>query len=222
LPRPDQQRLLAAAEVTPLEFRDVLYEPGELIRHVYFPTTAVVSMIADLPDAPGIEVAVMGPEGMVGVSVVWGVRMKPVRFIVQAAGNALRLEASRFHAEAERPGPLREMLGRYSAALLTQIAQTAACNGLHTIRQRCVRWLLMMHDCVRTEEFPLTQEFFAEMLGVRRASIVEVARQLQRSGMIHYHRGVITIRNRDRLENASCPCYHIVRREYERLLGKMP
>jgi CRP-like cAMP-binding protein len=221
LPRPDQQRLLAALEPVPLVYRQVLYEPGDLLRHVYFPTAGVVSMVASLPDEMGVEVGAMGPEGMVGVQVLWGVRVAPVRFLVQVPGAALRMEASRFHAEAERLGPLREMLGRYTAALFVQIGQSVACNGLHTIRQRCARWLLMTHDRVRSEEFPLTQEFFAEMLGVRRASVVEAARQLQRSGMIHYHRGMVTIRNRDRLENAACPCYQIVRREYERLLGKL-
>jgi CRP-like cAMP-binding protein len=222
LPRPDRQRLLAIVEPVPLGFKQVLGEAGQALGHVYFPTTGVVSMLTMLPGDLGIEVATMGPEGVVGVHLAWGVRALPFRFVVQVAGSALRLDAGRFQAEAERSGSVRELVGRYTAALFVQVAQSVACNGLHRVRERCARWLLMTHDRVGTERFPLTQEFFAQMLGVRRASVVEAARQLRRAGLIHYHRGIITIRNRDRLEHACCPCYHLVKREYDRLLPHAP
>jgi CRP-like cAMP-binding protein len=219
LPKPDQQRLMPALESVSLAFKEVLCEPGEPLRHVYFPTTGVVSVQANLPDDIGIEIGAIGVEGLVGVRLIWGIRSLPFRAMVQVAGNALRMDAARFQAEVDRPGAIHDILARYSGAMFIQLGQSVACNGLHSVRQRCARWLLMTHDRVGAEEFPLTQEFFAQMLGVRRASVVEAARQLQRAGLIHYHRGTVTIRNRDRLESAVCPCYHIVRDAYDRLMS---
>lgn len=219
LPRPDQQRLMSALVPVDLAYKEVLCEAGEPLRYVFFPTNGVVSVLANLPDDPGIEAGTIGPEGMIGVRIFWGVRSLPFRMMVQVAGSALRMDALRFQAETDRPGAVHDIVGRFNAALFVQLAQSAACNGLHSVRQRCARWLLMTHDRIRTEEFPLTQEFFAQMLGVRRASIVEAARQLQRAGLIQYHRGVVTIRNRERLESAACPCYHFVRDAYDRLLS---
>jgi CRP-like cAMP-binding protein len=219
LPRPDQQRLLAATVPVELSYKEVLCEPGEPLRHVYFPTSGVVSVLANLPDDSGIEAGTIGAEGLVGLRLSWGVRSLPFRVMVQVAGAALRMDASRFQAEVDRPGAVHDIVGRFNAALFVQLGQSAACNGLHTVRQRCARWLLMTHDRMRAEEFPLTQELFAQMLGVRRASIVEAARQLQRAGLIEYHRGAVTIRNRERLEAAACPCYHIVRDAYDRLMS---
>jgi CRP-like cAMP-binding protein len=219
LPRPEQQRLMGALTPVPLAFKEVLCEPGEPLRYVYFPTMGVVSVLANLPDDLGIETGTIGAEGMVGLRFSWGVRSLPFRVMVQVAGSALRMDAARFQAEADRPGAIHDMVGRSSAALFVQLGQSAACNGLHSVRERCARWLLMTHDRMRAEEFPLTQEFFAQMLGVRRASVVEAARQLQRAGLIQYQRGTVTIRNRERLEAAACPCYRIVRDEYDRLLS---
>jgi CRP-like cAMP-binding protein len=219
LPRPEQQRLMSALVSVPLAFKEVLCEPGESLRHVYFPTTAVVSVLANLPDDLGMEIGSMGVEGMVGVRSFWRASSLPFRVMVQAGGSALRMEASRFQSEVDRPGAIHEMVSRYSGALFIQLGQSTICNGLHSIRQRCVRWLLTTHDRMRTEGFALTQEFFAQMLGVRRASVVEAARQLQRAGLIQYQRGTVTIRNRERLETAACPCYHVIRAEYDRLLS---
>ncbi len=218
LPRPDQQRLLSALVPVSLGFKEVLCERDEPLRHVYFPIDGVVSMMASLQDDLAIEIGTVGSEGFIGLRIAWGVRNLPFRVVVQVAGNALRMDAARFQAEAERPGAVHDIIGHFNAALFIQLGQSAACNGLHSVRQRCARWLLMTHDRMRAEEFPLTQEFLAQILGVRRASIVEAARQLQRAGLIQYHRGTVTIRNREKLEAASCPCYHIIRDAYDLLL----
>jgi CRP-like cAMP-binding protein len=219
LPRAELQRLQAQLELVSLQFRAVLYEPGETIHHVYFPLSGVVSMLAIMADGQGIELVTLGCEGLVGLPALLGAVITPFRFLVQVPGEALRLDARLLQAESQRLGPLHQVLCRYANAFLLQLGQAAACNGLHTVRQRCCRWLLMTHDRVRADAFPLTQDFLAQMLGVRRASVADVARMLQRDGLIEYHRGTLTILDRAGLEKASCECYRFVQREFSRLFG---
>ena len=219
LPRAEFQRLQAHLEPVSLQFRAPLCEPGETIRHVHFPRSGVVSMLATMADGQGIELATVGCEGLVGLQAFLGAFIAPFRCLVQVPGEALRLDARVLQAESQRAGPLHQVLCRYANAYLIQLAQAAACNGLHTVKQRCCRWLLMTHDRVRADAFPLTQDFLAQMLGVRRASVADVARMLQRDGLIQYHRGTLTILDRAGLEKASCECYRCVRREFSRLFG---
>ena len=157
---------------------------------------------------------------MVGIPVFLGAQTIPGVAIAQIPGEAIRIRSEVFQHEVEAGGALRDLLNLYMEALFTLVSQTAACNRLHTIEQRCARWLLMTQDRVETEQFPLTQEFLADMLGVRRAGVSEVASQMQRQELITYSRGIITVLNRQGLENASCDCYWIVRNEFERLLGR--
>ncbi len=219
VPRAEFQRLQAQLEPVSLEFRAPLYEPGDAIRHVYFPLSGVISMLAVMADGQGIELAALGCEGLVGLPALLGAFITPFRFLVQVPGEALRLDARVLQAESQRAGPLHQVLYRYANAFLMQLAQAAACNGLHTVKQRCCRWLLMTHDRVRADAFPLTQDFLARMLGVRRASVADVARMLQRDGLIQYHRGMLTILDRAGLEKAACECYQLIQREFSRLGG---
>ncbi|MBL8798205.1 MAG: Crp/Fnr family transcriptional regulator [Planctomycetia bacterium] len=219
LPRAEYQRLQPQLEPVALAHRSVLYEPGDAVRHVYFPRSGAVSMLADLTEGQSIELTSLGREGMVGLRAFLGETITPFRFLVQAPGEALRLEAEFLQVESQRQGPLHQLLCRYTSAFLMQLAQLAACNGLHTVKQRCCRWLLLMQDRIRADAFPLTQDFWARMLGVRRASVADVARALQRDGLIRYRRGVVTILHRAGLERSSCECYRLVRREYSQQFG---
>jgi CRP-like cAMP-binding protein len=216
LPAEDYQRLLPQLEPVPLEFKDVLYQPGEPMTQVYFPSTGVVSWIVAMRDDQAIEVATIGQEGMVGLPVFLGGEAAWSRTLVQVQGQAVRLKKAVFEEES-RPGTaFHDLLIRYTRFLLFQTAQSVACNGLHSVRHRCCRWLLMTHDRVKSNPFPITQEFMAEMLGVRRASVAEVARDLQKSGLIHYRRGKVTVSNRAGLEKASCECYAAIKAAYEK------
>lgn len=219
LPGAELQRLRTQLEPVALKFRALLYEPGDALRHVYFPLSGAVSMLGIMADGQGIELATMGCEGLIGLHALLGAFITPFRFLVQVPGDALRMDARVLQAESQRPGPLQQVLCRYANAFLIQLAQAATCNGLHTVRQRCCRWLLMTHDRAGRDSFPLTQEFLSQMLGVRRASVADVARMLQRDGLIQYHRGTIVILDRAGLEKASCECYGLVQREFSRLVG---
>jgi CRP-like cAMP-binding protein len=199
------------------ELKDVLFEQDEPIRHVVFPTTCVCSMVTVLDDGGPIELATVGNEGVVGVPVFLGASSTNARGFVQIPGEYQRLPARAFRQAIDNGGQLHGLVQRYSQALFTQIAQNVACNRAHAVEQRCARWLLQTADRVGKEEFPLTQEFLGQMLGVRRATVNAAARALHDAGLITYRRGLITILDRAGLEAASCECYAIVAREFERL-----
>jgi CRP-like cAMP-binding protein len=211
-----------ARDALPLEhcegqLKDVLFEQDEPIRHVAFPTTAVCSIVTVLGQGGPIELATIGKEGMVGVPVFLGASSTNARGFIQVAGDYLRLPTRAFRQAIDNGGPLHGLVQRYSQALFTQIAQNVACNRAHPVDRRCARWLLQTADRVGKDEFPLTQEFLGQMLGVRRATVNAAARALQEAGLITYRRGRITIEDRAGLEAASCECYAIIFREFERL-----
>jgi CRP-like cAMP-binding protein len=230
LPSPNQNHLLAALpaaefellaphlEPAPLKLGDMLYEPGEQLRHAYFPATAIVSLHYVTASGDSAETAGVGNEGVVGVALFMGGETTPSSAVVQAAGQAYRLEGRLLKREFNRGGLLQRLLLRYTQALITQISQTAVCNRHHTLEQRLCRWLLLSLDRVASPEFIITQEMIAHMLGVRREGITECAGHLQRDGVIHYRRGHITVLKRTGLEARVCECYAVVKKEMERLL----
>ena len=202
-----------------LTLRQVLSEPGAAIRQVYFPLDAVVSLVTVLADGEGVEAGLVGNDGVVGVAVLLEAVASPSAAVCQVQGEAVRTDADAFLAAATTNLPLRYVLLRYTQALLGQTAQSVACNRLHDLNQRCARWLLSVHDRVRADYFPLTQEYLAQMLGVRRPGVSAAAQALQAAGWIRYSRGLVTVVDRAGLEAAACECYQRVRDEYERLLG---
>jgi CRP-like cAMP-binding protein len=210
LPRRKYRQLSAALEPVVLGFGDVLLEPGEAIRHVFFPADSVVSLLTD--EGPhAVEVGLVGREGMVGISLALGIDVSPVRALVQGTGTALRMRSGRFLAEFRKNPSLQRELLRYSHALMAQVTQISACNRLHRIEPRLARRLLMTRDRLRSDEFRLTHEFLGHMLGVRRVGITQAASALQRRKLITYERGNIRILDAGRLEAASCRCYGIVK-----------
>ena len=215
----ERERLLAATLPVSLEFKRVLLEPGKTIDRVYFPDTAVVSLLTTMDDGSTVEVATIGNEGIVGVPVFLGAEAMGARdlYQVELAGLARAMDTAAF-LEATGRDPFRGLAQRYTQALFTQVTQRLACIALHSITERCSRWMLLMHDRVDGNEFSLTQEFLARMLGVRRASVTVAAGTLQNAGFIRYSRGQVTIVDREGLENASCACYRIMRTEFDRLL----
>lgn len=215
----ERERLLAATSPVSFEPKEILLNCGERIDTVYFPDNAVVSLLTTMDDGNTVEVANIGNEGIVGVPVFLGVENLGARefYQVEVAGQARAMDVATFLEAAGRE-PLRGLVQRYAQALFVQVAQRLACVALHTIPERCSRWLLLTHDRVGDREFPLTQEFLAQMLGVRRASVTVAAGALQNAGLIHYSRGRVTILDREGLENAACECYGIIRSEFERLL----
>jgi CRP-like cAMP-binding protein len=219
LPLADRQRLLEQLEPVTLDLRQRVYEPGKPIEHVYFPTTTVISLLAVMDDGQAVEVATVGNEGMAGIPVFLGVMASPGLAFAQIAGQALRMAAGAFREQANGAGEVQELLQRYTYAFFTQLAQGAACNRLHSMDQRLARWLLLTHDRVGQDQFPLTQEFMAQMLGVRRATVTEAAGRLQQANLITYSRGLISVLDRPGLEAASCECYRIISGEYARLIG---
>lgn len=217
LPDEDYRRLEPHLEPMQLKLREPLIEAHKPIEHVFFVEVGVVSLITDVEPDMAVEIAAVGPEGFVGTSVMLGVESTPTRAFPQVAGEALRLPAHVLKSEVARSGHLCDLTRAYCQALFEQTAQTAACNRIHSIEKRCARWLLMTHDRIEGNKFSLTQEFLAEMLGVRRASVTEAAGALQQAGAIRYSRGVIEVVDRPRLELASCGCYAAIRREMQRL-----
>src|SRR5215470_4899221 len=213
-------RAALAARLDPvrLTVREVIYELDEPIRYVYFPLRGVVSVVVKSEPLGVVEVATIGNEGMVGIPILLGTDRAPMRSFVQIPGDALRMRAEALH-EAVKDPDFNRILHRYVQCFITQIAQSSACNRAHSLDERCARWLLMTHDRVKGDEFPLTQEFLGAMLGVRRAGVSVAAATMQRAGLIEYKRGVIRVLNRAGLEAASCECYGIVEAEYDRLLG---
>ncbi|HXC38180.1 MAG TPA: Crp/Fnr family transcriptional regulator [Burkholderiales bacterium] len=198
-------------EPVELEYAQVLYEPLGPIRHVYFPIHCLVSLLTAVDKARTLEVGMVGNEGMVGMPMALGFGVSAVRALVQGGGPAVRMSAARFRAEFRKSAPLQQALFRYNHLLMAQISQTAACNRFHEAEPRLARWLLMTRDRVHSEEFLLTHEFLAHMLGVRREGVTEAAGSLQAAGLIHYSRGKIRIEDPVKLEAAACSCYRIVK-----------
>lgn len=218
LPPAAIERLRPHLEPVALAFRQRLYEPNRPLAYVYFPCSGVCSLVLTLEGGATIEIATVGNEGMVGLPVFLGAGTIPGEAFCQVAGQALRLPTEILRRETTGGGPLHDLLQRYTQGLINEIAQTAACNRGHSIDERCARWLLMTHDRVGSDRFPLTQELLAQMLGVRRAGVNAAASILQKAGFIRYSRGVITVTDRPGLESAACECYRVVHDEYERLL----
>lgn len=196
----------------------VVYESGSTLTHVYFPTTSIVSLLYVMENGASAEIAVVGNDGVVGISLFMGGGSTPSRGVVRSAGRGFRLKASVMNKEFQRAGPVLHLLLRYTQALITQMAQTAVCNRHHTLDQQLCRWLLLSLDRLQNNNLVMTQELIANMLGVRREGVTEGALKLQRAGLISYTRGRITILDRPGLEKRTCECYAVVRKEYDRLL----
>jgi CRP-like cAMP-binding protein len=211
IPRKAYQRLIAALEPVELKFGEVLYEPGDTIRHVYFPSAALVSLLTLADGHLALEVGLIGRDGMVGIPLVLGHSASPVRALVQGAGAAMRMTAALFLKEFRHSPVLQKELYRYTYTLMAQISQTAACNRFHVVEQRLARWLLMTHDRVKSDQFRMTHEFLGHMLGVRRVGVTKAAQALQVRGLISYSRGDISVLDRQGLEAAACQCYVVVK-----------
>jgi len=218
LPPAEAQRWMPLLESVDLPLGHVLYESGGSLAHVYFPTTAIVSLLYVMESGASAEIAVVGNEGIVGVSLFMGGESTPSRAVVQSAGRGFRLEAKIMKDEFNRAGPVLHLLLRYTQALITQMAQTAVCNRHHTLDQQLCRWLLLSLDRLQGNQLVMTQELIANMLGVRREGVTEGALKLQHAGLISYARGHITVLDREGLEKRSCECYTVVKKEYNRLL----
>ena len=218
LPPTEAQRWMPRLESVDMPLGSVLYESGGTLSHVYFPTTAIVSLLYVMENGASAEIAVVGNEGIVGVSLFMGGESTPSRAVVQSAGRGLRLEAKIMKDEFNRAGPVLHLFLRYTQALITQMAQTAVCNRHHSLDQQLCRWLLLSLDRLQGDELVMTQELIANMLGVRREGVTEGALKLQKAGLIRYSRGHITVLDRAGLEQRSCECYAVVKREYDRLL----
>jgi CRP-like cAMP-binding protein len=218
LPAAEFARLAPSLRQVTLGSREVVYDPDRPIGHVYFPENCVVSIVGIMSDGSAVETATVGREGMVGLPVFLGTDRISAQAFCQVPGEAFRMTASVFRREIRRGRRLPTLLSRYTQVLIVQIAQSAACNRLHPLRQRCARWLLQTHDRVGADAFPFTHQFLSQMLGVRRATVTSVTGELQSEGLIANHYGRIAIRDRRALEGAACECYWIVRRELERLL----
>jgi len=214
LPDVELRRLLSGADTVNLSFGQVLQEPGQVKRFVYFPTDTYVSQIASLSGAPRIEVGLVGAEGMIGSSLLLGVQIAPLHAVVQCKGSALRLDAARFARELVRGPALRAVMSRYLYVRMSQVGQMVACTRFHTVEERLARWLLTTRDRARSDTFHMTQKYMAFMLGVRRVGVTEAATLLQRRNLIEYHRGELAIVNARELEAVSCECYATAERVY--------
>ncbi|MEP6943497.1 MAG: Crp/Fnr family transcriptional regulator [Betaproteobacteria bacterium] len=218
LPGEDYARLTPHLELVPMNLGEVLYEPGIKLRNVYFPTTSIVSLLYVMENGASAEIAIVGNEGILGVSLFMGGDTTPSRAVVQSAGHGYRLRANLLKDEFGRFGPTMHLLLRYTQALLTQMAQTAVCNRHHSVDQQLCRWLLLSLDRLRSNDLSMTQELIANMLGVRREGVTDAAGKLQQAGLITYRRGKITVLDRPRLEARACECYRVVKDEFDRLL----
>jgi len=218
LPVEVQERLFPQLELVSLPLGKVVYESGDAMRHVYFPTDSIISLLYVMVDGASAEISVVGNEGLVGISLFMGGESTPSRAIVQSGGSAYRLTGQRLKDEFNRHGEFQQLLLRYTQALITQMAQTAVCNRHHSIDQQLCRWLLLSLDRLPDNRLTMTQELIANMLGVRREGVTEAAGKLQRQSVIEYHRGHITVLDRPKLEKLCCECYAVVKKESDRLL----
>lgn len=219
LPAEDCERLFRHLELVPLPLGHSLYESGIEMRHVYFPSTAIVSLLYVMESGASAEIAVVGNEGIIGVALFMGGETTPSRGVVQSAGHAYRLSGQLIKAEFHRGGAMQQLLLRYTQALLTQMAQTAVCNRHHSLDQQLCRWLLLSMDRLPGNELRMTQELIGNMLGVRREGVTEAAGKLHSAGLIEYYRGRITVLDRAGLEARACECYAVVKKESDRLLS---
>ncbi|MDO8844005.1 MAG: Crp/Fnr family transcriptional regulator [Methylicorpusculum sp.] len=222
LPAEDQARLIPLLEWVPMTLGQVLYESGDTLRHVYFPTNSIVSLLYVTESGASAEISVVGNEGIVGVALFMGGESTTNRAIVQSAGHAYRLPGKYFKNELNQHGQLMILMLRYTQALLTQMAQTSVCNRHHRIDQQLCRWLLLSLDRLMSNELVMTHELIANMLGVRREGVTDAASKLQKLGVIEYHRGHITVLDRPKLEELCCECYAVVKQETDRLLPYVP
>jgi CRP-like cAMP-binding protein len=216
----ERARIATEVDEVQLEMKVRLCEAGGRIDSVYFPLSAVVSMLNDAGGSGGVEIATIGNEGMVGVSLSWdATNLNPAEVLqVQVPGRALRMDAEVFKRDFSQGNGLTDVIHRYTQAFFSQLSQQVACNGLHSVEERCARWLLLTHDRVGSDDFPITQEFLAQMLGVRRPSVTVVAGILQQAGFIRYRRGRIQITDRAGLEESACECYAVLREVFDRLI----
>ncbi|MBN3959496.1 Crp/Fnr family transcriptional regulator [Nostoc sp. NMS8] len=222
LPASDYERLVPHLKLVPLSLKQILYRAAEPITHVYFPDKAVVSIVTTMEDGSTVEAGLVSNEGMVGIPVILGDNTTTTRAFVQVSGAGMQMDADVLRAEFDRGGAIQILLLRYVQALYSELTQGVACNRLHTLEERLARWLLTVSDRLESEDFPLTQEFISEMLGVRRSGVTVAASTLSRAGMISYQRGQINILKREDLEATSCECYQVIQKEFARLLGFMP
>lgn len=218
----DYRRLKPHLRRVPLGYRQSLYRARQRLGYVYFIETGVGSLVNTMASGQGAEVGTIGNEGMVGLPLLLGGDRAPTSVYVQVPGTGLRMTAARFSAELARSASMRTVMLRYAHALFNQVAQSAACNHFHTLQQRCCRWMLMTHDRMQSDQFLLTQEFLAMMLGVQRTGVSAAAGALQRAGLIRYSRGIVTILDRRGLRQRACECYSVSKREFDRLLGEPP
>jgi len=218
----ERERIFPHLQLVEMPLGKVLYESGDTLRHVYFPTDCIVSLLYVLADGASAELAVVGNEGLVGIALFMGGETTPNRALVQSTGHAYRLSGQRIKDEFQRHETLQRLFLRYTQALITQMAQTAVCNRHHSVDQQLCRWLLLSLDRVSGNKLTMTQELIADMLGVRREGVTEAAGKLQKLGIIHYSRGHITVLDRPGLERLSCECYRVVKQETDRLLPYVP
>jgi CRP-like cAMP-binding protein len=219
LPKKEYKRLLPKLKTVSLVLGQELYEPGDVIKYVYFPNNSIISLISELSETAWLEVGMVGNEGMAGLAIFMGVSSSSTRALVQGSGTAMRMSSAAVRTEANRLGSLHRLLHRYSHSLLTQVSQSAACNLFHLVDARLARWLLMTSDRLGAAEFTLTQEFLSNMLGVRREGVSKAASALQAARLIRYSRGMITVLNRRGLEAKSCQCYAIIKAETDAYLN---
>jgi len=218
----ERERVYPQLQRVPMPLGKVLYESGDVLRHVYFPTDSIVSLLYVLENGASAEISVVGNEGLIGIALFMGGETTPSRAIVQSAGNAYRLVGQHLKDEFHRNGELQLRLLRYTQALITQMAQTAVCNRHHSVDQQLCRWLLLSLDRLSSNQLTMTQELIANMLGVRREGVTEAAGKLHKLGVIRYVRGRITVLDRPKLEQLCCECYAVVKKEYDRLLPGQP
>jgi CRP-like cAMP-binding protein len=219
LPSKEYQNFLARCEPVELVISEILGEPGEQVRNVYFPIDSFVSLVGPVDDQTSMEVGMVGNEGMIGLSLALGVRFSLLRFLVQGSGSALRMDADQFLQIYEKSPTLQQKLKAYAYVRMNQLSETAACNRFHTVNARLARWILMTQDCAHSNEFDITHEFLSYMLGVRRAGITESAGMLQKKKLISYSRGHLKVLDRSALKATTCGCYQASKETYKKILG---
>ncbi len=219
LPAEEFSRLKPNLEAVSLSLGEVIYESGEELDHIYFPTSAIISLLYSMENGATAEIGMAGNDGLVGIALYMGGSTTPSRAVVQSAGNAYKMKSHALNDEFSLGGVFQKILLRYTQSLMTQISQTAVCNRLHSVENQLCRWLLINHDLLESNKLIMTHDLIANMLGVRREGVSIAAGHLQKKGLIKYVRGTITMLDRDRLEKAACECYRVVKDEYDRLLG---